>query len=399
MLTEMGIKNEELPPISTEDSEETRGFPNEPMPLEDLHRQKGKHNETCSWRNIGRTKGVVPKLDRYMNSLKRIKTLIVHDPDGVIPSSRHSATDKSIRYCQRDAKRLNVPWVEPPPEENAMVAHLHLSRSKKLGSGNAGEVFQATFDIPHIIADEMFWYCCHETGKGGKDFEPCDYVANASGDLNLDGIPTRFTVAAKISHAEGYQIKYLLNEAKMYANFQPWLTLDFSGYQVVSPIHVPQAACALVPKSYGCWVPEVINSKMSNGYPVNRYNVESLSPILLLEECGRPTVEGGLSGNEKKLWWSMLLRFHRHGFVQRSIYPRNLLVQPGPLTAAPEERSMKRPSFRLIDFGRGLVRSEEKETEHCFTEFKEAIAKDQKNLVALLGLGREESFDGFLSPP
>lgn len=30
-----------------------------------------------------------------------------------------------------------------------------------------------------------------------------------------------------------------------------------------------------------------------------------------------------------------------------------MVVQPGPLTAPPSERSNKTPSFRLIDFGRG----------------------------------------------
>lgn len=32
-----------------------------------------------------------------------------------------------------------------------------------------------------------------------------------------------------------------------------------------------------------------------------------------------------------------------------------MLVQPGPLTVAPELRSMDTPSYRLIDFGRGEV--------------------------------------------
>ena len=38
---------------------------------------------------------------------------------------------------------------------------------------------------------------------------------------------------------------------------------------------------------------------------------------------------------------------------QGSFYVRNIMSQPGPLTAPPEERSADTPSFRIIDFGRG----------------------------------------------
>ena len=48
-----------------------------------------------------------------------------------------------------------------------------------------------------------------------------------------------------------------------------------------------------------------------------------------------------------------MLRLHYSGFIQGSFYVRNIMVQPGPLTAPPEERSEHTPSFRVIDFGRG----------------------------------------------
>ena len=51
-----------------------------------------------------------------------------------------------------------------------------------------------------------------------------------------------------------------------------------------------------------------------------------------------------------------MIRLHENGFVQQSVSDRNLLVQPGPLSAAPDKRSLKTPSFRLIDFGRGMFR-------------------------------------------
>jgi hypothetical protein len=52
----------------------------------------------------------------------------------------------------------------------------------------------------------------------------------------------------------------------------------------------------------------------------------------------------------------MFVNLHEAGFLQGSVYPRNILVQPGPLTLRPSERSLESPSFRIIDFGRAECR-------------------------------------------
>ncbi len=49
----------------------------------------------------------------------------------------------------------------------------------------------------------------------------------------------------------------------------------------------------------------------------------------------------------------MYERLHDARFVQKSLFQRNILVQPGPLTHPRAERSLENPSYRLIDFGRG----------------------------------------------
>ena len=49
---------------------------------------------------------------------------------------------------------------------------------------------------------------------------------------------------------------------------------------------------------------------------------------------------------------AMFLHLHNAGFLQGSIYPRNILMQSGPLTVPPSKRSLGPPSFRIIDFGR-----------------------------------------------
>ena len=46
------------------------------------------------------------------------------------------------------------------------------------------------------------------------------------------------------------------------------------------------------------------------------------------------------------------MRLHHAGFLQGSLYVRNVVVQPGPLSAPPAARSRHCPSYRIIDFGR-----------------------------------------------
>ena len=46
------------------------------------------------------------------------------------------------------------------------------------------------------------------------------------------------------------------------------------------------------------------------------------------------------------------MRLHFAEYMHNSFKQRNVVVQPGPLTEPPEARSMKSPSFRMIDFGR-----------------------------------------------
>lgn len=47
-------------------------------------------------------------------------------------------------------------------------------------------------------------------------------------------------------------------------------------------------------------------------------------------------------------------RLHEARFVQESMYERNILIQPGPLNVPYANRSFDKPSYRIIDFGRGI---------------------------------------------
>lgn len=54
---------------------------------------------------------------------------------------------------------------------------------------------------------------------------------------------------------------------------------------------------------------------------------------------------------------SLVHRFHKAGWAHSSIAERNILVQPGPITALLSEHNtteQDKRSFRLIDFGRSV---------------------------------------------
>ncbi|PIL28866.1 hypothetical protein GSI_08912 [Ganoderma sinense ZZ0214-1] len=80
--------------------------------------------------------------------------------------------------------------------------------------------------------------------------------------------------------------------------------------------------------------------------------------LLLVEECGKPVVYRRLTHEQRIACYKLLKRLHAAGFTQGSVYERNILVQPGPLSAPPGERSDRTPSFRIIDFGRMKRREE-----------------------------------------
>jgi hypothetical protein len=72
-----------------------------------------------------------------------------------------------------------------------------------------------------------------------------------------------------------------------------------------------------------------------------------------------------------------MLRLHYAGFTQGSFFVRNILTQPGPLSASPEERSSSTPSFRIIDFGRGQYWNETSENEDKnSTDYTERVKGD-----------------------
>ncbi|EIW53253.1 uncharacterized protein TRAVEDRAFT_133289 [Trametes versicolor FP-101664 SS1] len=115
---------------------------------------------------------------------------------------------------------------------------------------------------------------------------------------------------------------------------------------------------AIVPKFYGYYksVDEEFAS-MSDTHPHcdrdSECDVSWPTRILLLEECGTTVDPSLFTRDQRHVCFEVLQHLHLAGFMQGSAYVRNFLVQPGPLTVPRAQRTMEKPSFRIIDFGRG----------------------------------------------
>ncbi|KAJ6484377.1 hypothetical protein C8R47DRAFT_980865, partial [Mycena vitilis] len=201
-------------------------------------------------------------------------------------------------------------------------ARLQLNSAPCIGEGSHGRVYNV-----HLTLDERFRLI--------SDREAAH--------------PAIVRVAVKISSDHDGDLAMLENEARIHAAFPEHLSEDWSGYNAFASTvteytdgRVP--ATADVPKFYGYFVPTE-QTMTKTGFA---------RPILLMEECGSPiepkdlTLEGS-----RHICFTFLHRLHSAGFLQKSFYARNILVQPGPLTRPPDQRSLETPFFRLVDFGRG----------------------------------------------
>ncbi|KAG8904632.1 hypothetical protein FRB99_001397 [Tulasnella sp. 403] len=252
----------------------------------------------------------IPVLDRTLSDYM-INVLIVHDPDnttGMNPDDENSMKidDPTITYRRKDASKIGIPWVEVPPKPE-LTAHLHLSVSRRLGSGTSGYAYDAYLDLSYFQAHYLFEYCCQreypklmpprtKEDHLKQPFDAADFVANPSDGTRRDGLPLRFRVVAKIPPSSRRAHDFMDNEAKVYAKFPKHLSQEWTGYQIVPPrSRVPQPACAVVPKHYGYFVPEVKYFKLSNGILQKDLPRDGLlNPILVVENCGSPIRADGL---------------------------------------------------------------------------------------------------------
>ncbi|KAI0704180.1 hypothetical protein C8T65DRAFT_741144 [Cerioporus squamosus] len=151
--------------------------------------------------------------------------------------------------------------------------------------------------------------------------------------------------------------RLLHNEAHVYDSLPKHTQEDWCGYDVVPQCRFPVPVSAIAPKFYGYHLPVDDKGKVqlnehktcSEEHPCR---VEWPSPILLMEECGNPVEPSMFTADQRTECFSLILRLHHVDIMQGSFYGRNIMCQPDPLTAPPEQRSYDTPSFRIIDFGR-----------------------------------------------
>ncbi|EIM91731.1 uncharacterized protein STEHIDRAFT_41053, partial [Stereum hirsutum FP-91666 SS1] len=144
---------------------------------------------------------------------------------------------------------------------------------------------------------------------------------------------------------------HLAHEAQNYQKFDDILFEHWTGYNVVPPLHDPTPVGAVVPQFYGYYEAVDEKGKKIKADKRGRY----LSPILLLEDCGKPIVVENLSIDDRQECAALLYRLHYAGWTHNSFYRRNILMQLGDISDWPITRMNKsKPDrrFRLIDFGR-----------------------------------------------
>lgn len=172
----------------------------------------------------------------------------------------------------------------------------------------------------------------------------CDHESSSFGS----GSVPRTVIVGVVAKLSIEHDLHLAQEAANYQSFPDHFFQHWNGYNVIPPIHDPIPVGAVCPQFYGYYTPDDPTDSKYWGRP--RY----LSPILLLEYCGREIDPNELCQDDKQECASLVLRFHHAGWLHGSFAARNILWQQGKPTEWPIERPHSVKSFRLIDFGRSI---------------------------------------------
>ncbi|KAI0339273.1 hypothetical protein BDW22DRAFT_1400509 [Trametopsis cervina] len=263
----------------------------------------------------------IPKLEEMIPAEHFPDILYVHDPHSVTLATVDTYMSRPpsdwappMKY-KREYPKFPHDTEPGGATEAPRVGHLYLAQQNRFGVGHHSLVHHAPLTLP-------------------------DPLTAQSRNGNV-------IVAAKTAFARSSARDLLKQEAEIYNLFPQHLMEDWCGYNLVTPIKHPVPVAPVVPKLYGYYVPMDVPDWETNP-------TTSPSPILLIEECGEPVQPFHFTVDDRTECYAMMRRLHYAGFIQGSFYTRNILTQPGPLTVPPEKRSNKTPSFRVIDFGRGL---------------------------------------------
>ncbi|KAH8114375.1 hypothetical protein DFH11DRAFT_210542 [Phellopilus nigrolimitatus] len=333
----------------------------------------------------------------------------------------------NLRLTEEAAKRQNPQHIGSRPEgyQICPAAHLYITPKRRIGKGHHSFVYQVELELPRdmLVDPKMCFQCAVEKftvdwekrKHGGNDDERNDTKAdkdvqqlyslmfkNNEPFQEADRLDQRYqvlkhitwqcrppfckhldrgtrappsqkvSVTAKLTlpddRVEAHS-RHLRDEAAAYQEFPRHMFEHWNGYNVLQPLKDPTPVGAVVPQFYGFYVPDEENEAVKAG----RY----MSPILLLEHCGVQVDTQRLTMDQRQECFSLLRRLHAAGYLHNSIYQRNILMQYGPLSFAPPQRSKNHLRFRLIDFGR----TEKANPDHAFNNQSAEFSRANENLM------------------
>jgi hypothetical protein len=200
-----------------------------------------------------------PKLEEFIPQQYLPRSLCVHDPDGRVSGAESTSQTETLHY-----RRM---YPKPESEENSSqtnsrdaqrIGHLYLTRQSRIGTGHHSSAYAAAFRLP----------------------------------APLEGRTTsHVAVVAKVAVPRREARDFLQHEAAIYDTFPEHLTQEFCGYALVPGVKYPVPVGAVVPKFFGYYIPE------HPGYDAG--NIAEPSPILLLEQCGKPVEPPSLSHDDR----------------------------------------------------------------------------------------------------
>ncbi|KIK69093.1 hypothetical protein GYMLUDRAFT_35141 [Collybiopsis luxurians FD-317 M1] len=234
--------------------------------------------------------------------------------------------------------------------------------------------------IDTVLVDSVPWYV---------DGPPlCSHLEQSfvSGPLPGPTPPTvQVSVIAKLSVPED---GHLEREAVNYQRFGPEFSQHWTGYNLALPIRDPTPTGAITPTFYGYYTKEETADADTGKEGGTTKDSRYFSPILLLEDCGKPIEVSQLDLDDRQECAALILRLHHLGWTQGSFWPRNIVMQLGDHGDFPLMRSSKDRRFRLIDFGRAECRRDAVEADrlrgdgkHRKTEEWERVRNDEKRSV------------------
>ncbi|KAF4581492.1 hypothetical protein EYR38_002821 [Pleurotus pulmonarius] len=313
-------------------------------------------NDEVATSPFGKSFNTKYKLEEFIPPCFFPDILMVNDPQGVTEGKIAKKGGPDLEPNPRKYKRV-WPVVHPAissdfPDGDHKIAFLNLANAPLLGRGNHSVVHRGALRLP----------------PGIEAHTPDGSTAVA---VKM-GFPTR-GARSLLAHEAGVY-NQIFGEANAVGSDEA----DDSAERSNKDSGVPVPVGAVVPKLFGYYVPTdeaeaAIKSTATEATQTRREDPDgdeywryssydedelnepaetTLSPILLLEDCGTPIKPHEMHIDDRTECLSFLVRLYLEDMSHSSFYPRNIMVQPGPLSSAPKDRTMQHPSFRLIDLGR-----------------------------------------------